>query len=317
MNTQTMKTQTYADAGVSVDRGESLVRHIASLGSRAVAANLGGFAGSIPLGGPYRRPLLVTCTDGVGTKLLIARKLERYDTVGIDLVAMSVNDLAVCGAQPLQFLDYIACGTINERILRPVIDGIVHGCEMASCTLAGGETAEMPGLYGPEEFDLAGFAAGIVEADEQLPHLDKVAEGDVLLGIRSSGVHSNGFTLLRSVLPQDSDVWEELLAPTRIYVRELLAVREMVKAAAHITGGGIPGNTDRVLPDHLKARIAWDWPVPSVFHVIAESGVPREEMRGVFNMGIGVVLVAAPSRVSAIEAAVGETLVHVGEVIRG
>ena len=314
-----MKSHTYAEAGVDVGRGESFAAHIGSLSSSAVASNLGGFAGGMELDlKQWNRPVLLTATDGVGTKLLVAHKLRRYDTVGIDLVAMSANDLLVCGAEPVQFLDYIACGIVNEEILRPVMAGIVRGCELAGCTLTGGETAEMPGMYGEDDFDLAGFALGIVEAEDQLPKHDEMAEGDLLLGIASDGVHSNGFTLLRKGLRKDSDLWEELLAPTRIYAREMRAIRDLIFGAAHITGGGMLANISRVVPNGLIPHVSWDWEVPELFaRIQRESGIATEEMRRVFNMGAGIVMVARPDRVREIEQALGEPLVRIGELRRG
>ena len=314
-----MRKHTYAEAGVHIDRGDSFARHIASLSSEAVSRSIGGFAGGTPIDvSAWRRPLLLSATDGVGTKLLVARQLGKYDTVGIDLVAMSVNDLAVCGASPIQFLDYIACGRVDEAILHPLIAGIVRGCELAGCTLAGGETAEMPGVYGPNEFDLAGFATGIVEHDELLPRPDAMNAGDLLLGLPSSGVHSNGFSLLRSTLPVDSDLWPSLLEPTRIYVKELESIRPFIKGAAHVTGGAIAGNLARVIPEELEAALSWSWEVPRLFvEVERQSGIARSEMRRVFNMGIGVVLVVSPENADRVAQLVESPLISLGELAHG
>jgi phosphoribosylformylglycinamidine cyclo-ligase len=239
--------------------------------------------------------MLLSTTDGVGTKLLVAKRLGRWDTIGIDLVAMSVNDLAVCGADPISFLDYIACGRIREDVLRDVIRGVVAGCEEADCVLAGGETAEMPDVYGPDDLDLAGFCVGMVEKSGMLPRLDRIEAGDAVLGLPSSGVHSNGYSLARKCVPEDDrSAWEELLTPTRIYVRELRALRETGKllAAAHVTGSGLEANFERVVPKDLKARFSWDWPRPEIFDRIQSGGrVPEEEMRRVFNLGVGIAFV--------------------------
>jgi phosphoribosylformylglycinamidine cyclo-ligase len=287
----------YEKAGVSLRKGDEFAEFIKGFPSKAVSRSIGGFAGGavLDLAG-YREPVLLSTTDGVGTKLLVAKRLGRYDTIGIDLVAMSVNDLVVCGARPLQFLDYIACGKIREERLHEVIAGVIAGCEQAGCELTGGETAEMPEVYGEDDIDLAGFAVGIVEKKRMLPHLDRMEEGDLVLGMPSSGLHSNGFSLARKALcPEDHAVWEELLVPTRIYVRELLELlgTGRVLGAAHITGSGLAGNVDRVLPRGLRAAFSWDWPVPPIFaRIQSGGGVSDEEMRRVFNMGIGMALVA-------------------------
>ncbi|HTX72823.1 MAG TPA: phosphoribosylformylglycinamidine cyclo-ligase, partial [Rectinemataceae bacterium] len=255
----------YEQAGVSIRKGDEFAEFIRSFPSKAVSRGIGGFAGgaALDLKG-YREPVLLSTTDGVGTKLLVAKRLGKYDTIGIDLVAMSVNDLVVCGARPLQFLDYIACGQIREKILHSIIEGIVVGCEQAGCELTGGETAEMPDVYGADDIDLAGFAVGLVEKGRMLPRLDRMEEGDLILGMPSSGVHSNGLSLARRALPDpDNAVLEELLTPTKIYVRELLELISTgrVLGAAHITGSGLQGTVQRVVPPTLKAHFFWDWPV--------------------------------------------------------
>ena len=315
----------YEKSGVSIRKGDEFAEFIKGIPSKAVSKGIGGFAGgaSLNLAG-YRDPVLLSTTDGVGTKLLVAKKLGRYDTIGIDLVAMSVNDLVVCGARPLQFLDYIACGRIREEVLHAVIEGVVAGCEQAGCELVGGETAEMPDVYGDQDIDLAGFAVGLVERKKMLPHLDRIEEGDLVLGMPSTGVHSNGYSLARKAVdPGDLGTWEELLVPTKIYVKELLELINTgrVLAAAHITGSGLSGNVDRVLPRGLKAEFSWDWPVPSVFGKIQRGGgIPDAEMRQVFNMGIGMAVVAKKEEAEGlleIARNKGIELLSVGTVGRG
>jgi len=315
-----MKARNYSEAGVDVDRGDRFAAFISRMPSKAVSPAIGAFAGGVPL--PldlYRNPVLLGATDGVGTKLLVARRLGDYSTIGIDLVAMCVNDLAVCGADPLFFLDYIACGKLDEAKLEQIIGGVVRGCEIAGCSLAGGETAEMPEMYGSDDLDLAGFATGIVEADRQLPLTDSIRAGDIVLGLSSTGVHSNGFSLARNVLSDADDaVWQKLLTPTRIYVQELAGIRHCIKAAAHITGGGLEGNLSRVFPQNLKPHIAWDWEVPEIFNAIQHTGgISQSEMRAVFNMGIGIAVVADAEGAGKIADLVGEAPIHLGEVIHG
>jgi phosphoribosylformylglycinamidine cyclo-ligase len=310
---------TYEASGVSVDRGDRLVSRIAGIRSTAIGP-IGGFAGGMPLDlDRYPEPVIMSATDGVGTKLLVARRLGVWDTIGIDLVAMCVNDLAVCGADPVQFLDYIACGRIDEQLLQTIITGIARGCEIAGCTLVGGETAEMPGVYGEDDLDLAGFAVGVVNRPDVLPRLETIAEGDVILGLPSSGIHSNGLSLARTALADaDDDLWRELITPTRIYCRELALARPHIKAAAHITGGGLAANTARVVPAAMRPVFSWDWAVPEVFDTIARLGdVASEEMRRVFNMGIGIALIAAPEAEPQIRRELGAELVRIGEVVRG
>lgn len=289
-----MNPKTYQEAGVSIDKGDRFARFIANHSSPAVDRGIGGFAGGIQLDlNHYPRPVLFSTTDGVGTKLLVARKLQVFDTIGIDLVAMCVNDLIVNGAKPLQFLDYIAIGKIEESLLHQLIEGVIRGCELADCSLAGGETAEMPDVYGPEDFDLAGFAVGVARAEQVRPFRQAIRSGDHLLGLPSSGIHSNGLSLARKVLPYESGLWPKLLTPTKIYVRELLPLFEIeaFKGAAHITGGGIEGNLSRVLPEGLSIKLSHDWPLPEIFQEIEKAGVSREEMFKVFNMGVGMILV--------------------------
>lgn len=291
--------RTYSEAGVDIDRGDRFVDFIKSIRSKAVGAGIGGFSAALPLDSlGFKRPVLMTTTDGTGTKLLVARKLAKYDTIGIDLVAMSVNDLLVCGARPIVFLDYIACGRIDETRLREIMRGIVRGCEIAGCSLGGGETAEMPDLYGEEDFDLAGFAVGIAEQDAVLPLKEEIRAGDLVLGLRSSGIHSNGLSLARKIIPEsDSAAWQEMLIPTLIYTREMGILLEsgQVLAAAHITGGGLYGNLQRVIPDTLAPRFSFDWKVPALFGKIqALGGISDREMRSVFNLGIGIAMIVHP-----------------------
>jgi phosphoribosylformylglycinamidine cyclo-ligase len=307
------KGLTYRDAGVDVARGDrfasSIQRWMKATQSKAVIPNPGGFAGLYRLKGlGMKDPVLVSSTDGVGTKLKIGFALDRHDTVGVDLVAMCVNDLLVTGARPLFFLDYIVTSKILPRVHRDVVKGITDGCKEAGCALIGGETAEHPGDFPPGEYDLAGFTVGAVERPRILGK-ERVRKGDVILGLESSGIHSNGFSLARKVLVRagkrslrrkvpgsGETVGEALLRPTRIYVKPVLGVLgPNVHAAAHITGGGIVGNIPRVIPRGLKARLEKDaWDVPPIFPMIQEAGgVSDREMERVFNMGIGFVLVVA------------------------
>ncbi|RPJ06284.1 MAG: phosphoribosylformylglycinamidine cyclo-ligase [Spirochaetaceae bacterium] len=314
---------TYAKAGVDMDAGDRFVDFIKSIKSKSILPSLGGFSGGIELDvSKYRKPVLLSCTDGVGTKLLVAQKLKKYDTVGIDLVAMSVNDLVVAGAKPLVFLDYIACGKIKPEILEQLMKGIVDGCEQSDCVLAGGETAEMPDLYKEDDFDLAGFAVGMVERDEMLPKKDRIKEGDLILGIPSTGVHSNGFSLARKAVPQDSKpAWEQLLVPTKIYVREMLKLIETgcILGAAHITGGGLEGNIVRAMPDNLVPKLTYDWPVPDIFDLIQKNGnVETDEMRRVFNLGIGMAVIVSKENGKTAEDAAkkaGITLRQIGTCV--
>ncbi len=323
----------YEKSGVCLKKGDDFAEFIKALPSKAVSRGLGGFAGgsALDLSG-YREPLMLSTTDGVGTKLLVAKRLGKWDTVGIDLVAMSVNDLIVCGAKPLQFLDYIACGKIDEKVLRDVIRGVVAGCELADCLLVGGETAEMPDLYAEGDIDLAGFAVGLVEKAKSLPSLDRMSEGDLVLGMPSSGLHSNGYSLARkcagspaaiAAFGGEDRLLEAMLIPTRIYVRELLSLVDtgLVLGAAHITGSGLFGNLERVIPKDLCLALSWDWPVPKVFEAIQKGGdVPSAEMRSVFNMGIGMALIAKrhdAEELLRIAKVGGIELLRIGELARG
>jgi phosphoribosylformylglycinamidine cyclo-ligase len=314
--------KSYRDAGVDIDKGDRFVDFIKAIRSPAIDPGIGGFSAAIDVASlGMRNPVLLTTTDGVGTKILVAQRLGKLDTIGIDLVAMCVNDLVVCGARPVQFLDYIACGRIQEDRLQALMKGIVRGCELAGCRLGGGETAEMPEVYGPDEFDLAGFGVGAVEKEQLLPRLAEIRAGDLILGIASSGIHSNGLSLARKVLPESE--WDLLLEPTRIYAVEMAALCATghVLAAAHISGGGLSGNLVRVVPEGLRMAFSWDWAVPEVFRRIQElGGVNDEEMRPVFNLGIGIALVAHPDRAGALDAAArgaGFTLLRIGTLERG
>jgi len=336
------KGLSYRDAGVDIDAGNRLIDLLKPL-TRATArpgadGTIGGFGGVFDLkAAGYRDPLLVAATDGVGTKLKLAIDTGKHDTIGIDLVAMSVNDLVVQGAEPLLFLDYYACGALKPEQARDVIAGIATGCKQAGCALIGGETAEMPGLYQAEDYDLAGFALGAVERDALLPRSD-ITPGDIILGIPSSGIHSNGFSLVRRVIanarleldataPFDSGtaLGEALLMPTKIYVKAALAALKAmpgIKAFAHITGGGLTENVPRVLPDGTAARIALTHvPVLPVFRWLAQTGnITENEMLRTFNCGIGFVVIAEAKRAEIVAgafAAAGEQVVHLGEVIAG
>ncbi|MCK0537567.1 phosphoribosylformylglycinamidine cyclo-ligase [Alcanivorax quisquiliarum] len=332
--TDNKRPLSYRDAGVDIDAGNALVKRIGPIARRTrrpeVLGGLGGFGAICALPSGYREPVLVAGTDGVGTKLRLAMEHGRHRGVGIDLVAMCVNDLIVGGAEPLMFLDYYATGKLDVDTATEVIEGIADGCEMAGCALVGGETAEMPGMYEGEDYDLAGFCVGVVERDEILDG-SRVAAGDQLIGVAASGPHSNGYSLIRRILAQadwneDTQVGEQrlidaLLEPTRIYVKPVLQlIREStVHALAHITGGGLPENLPRVLPAGLRARInsaSWAW--PPVFSWLQEQGqVETAEMYRTFNCGVGVVLVVPPAALDqalALLEAAGERAWLLGEV---
>ncbi len=319
----------YAQAGVSLDAADAIVdrvrRAVSSTRTPRVLGDLGGFAGLVSAGG-YRDPVLVAGTDGVGTKLLLQRESGRLRDSGVDLVGMCVNDVLTCGAEPALFLDYIAVGRLDPERVADVVEGVADGCRQAGCALLGGETAELPDMYGDDDLDLAGFALGIVERDELIDG-SAVAEGDAVIGLAASGLHSNGFTLVRRLLERagatPADAPGDLLAPTRIYARASAALRAAcdVRAMAHITGGGLPGNLPRVLPDGLAARLdERHWAVPDVFGWIARLGVERDEMRRVFNGGLGyVAIVPAAQAGAALEACEnsGCEAWLVGEIVPG
>jgi phosphoribosylformylglycinamidine cyclo-ligase len=326
----------YRDAGVDIDAGSALVERIKPFAKKTgrpeVLAGLGGFGAlfELPLQ-RYRQPVLVAGTDGVGTKLKLAIELGIHDTIGIDLVAMSVNDLIVQGAEPLFFLDYYATSRLDVDVAADVVKGIAHGCELSGAALIGGETAEMPGIYQPGDYDIAGFCVGIVEKDRIIDGRN-VAAGDTLVGIASSGPHSNGYSLIRKIIERsgadleapfaDGILGRVLLAPTRIYVRALLALFETVSvhALAHITGGGLLENIPRVLPHGLGAVIeAGSWPRPPIFDWLQENGeVEPREMYRTFNNGIGMVLAVAPTDVEGVIATLrehGEAAWPIGHVV--
>jgi phosphoribosylformylglycinamidine cyclo-ligase len=328
------KPITYRDAGVDIDAGDALVEAIKPFAKKTlrpeVLAGIGGFGALAEIPKKYREPVLVSGTDGVGTKLKLAFQLARHDTVGIDLVAMSVNDILTQGAEPLFFLDYFACGKLDVAVATEVVKGIARGCELAGCALIGGETAEMPGMYAEGEYDLAGFAVGVVEKSEIIDGHD-IAAGDVMLGLASSGAHSNGYSLIRGILERTkpdlrSDfhgrpLGDVLLEPTRIYVKPLLALmREVrVKGMAHITGGGLVENLPRALPAALKAVIERSsWKMPPLFQWLQREGnIADGEMHRVFNCGIGMaVVVAAQDAGAAVRALArgGETVFRIGRI---
>ena len=297
---------TYRDAGVDIDAGDALVEAIKPFARRTmrpeVLAGIGGFGALCEIPKKYRQPVLVSGTDGVGTKLKLAFQFNRHDTVGIDLVAMSANDVLVQGAEPLFFLDYFACGKLEKRIATSVIKGIAEGCHQAGCALIGGETAEMPGMYPDGEYDLAGFCVGVVEK-ERIIDGRAIVPGDVLLGLASSGAHANGYSLVRRILgddPPNSDLADSLMEPTRIYAKTLLKLMAavQVKGLAHITGGGLPGNVPRMLPKGTRAAIQKNaWPRPELFQWLQKTGnVAEDEMFRVFNCGIGMVIALAPEQ---------------------
>jgi len=320
----------YRDAGVDIDAGDALVEAIKPYARRTmrpeVLAGIGGFGALCAIPKKYRQPVLVSGTDGVGTKLKLAFALGRHDTVGIDLVAMSVNDVLVQGAEPLFFLDYFACGKLDNKVAAQVVKGIARGCELAGCALIGGETAEMPGMYPEGEYDLAGFCVGVVER-RKIVSGKSIRPGDVLLGLASSGAHSNGYSLIRKVVERarpDAAMLDKLMQPTRIYVKPILELLEngLVKGMAHITGGGIVGNVPRMLPKGTRARIeVKSWPRPEVFRWLQEQGgVAEDEMHRVFNCGIGLVLAvsAGNARKAIIQlSALGETVYRIGVVEKG
>jgi len=337
MTTQPSAPLTYRDAGVDIDAGDALVDRIKPLAARTmrpgVLAGIGGFGALFQVPGKYREPVLVSGTDGVGTKLRLAFEWNRHDTVGVDLVAMSVNDILVQGAEPLFFLDYFACGKLSVDTAAAVVGGIARGCELAGCALIGGETAEMPGMYPDGEYDLAGFAVGAVEKSAILDG-KSIQPGDVVLGLASSGAHSNGYSLVRKILDRagarpDQDfhgqpLADVVMAPTRIYVKQVLAALAAhtggIKGLAHITGGGLLDNVPRILQPGLSARLHRDaWQMPQLFQWLQQQGgVADTEMHRVFNCGIGMVIVVEAAQADAVAAtlaAQGETVSRIGEIV--
>jgi phosphoribosylformylglycinamidine cyclo-ligase len=335
-------SESYKAAGVDVEAGYEAVRlmkqHISKTMTKGVLSGIGGFGGLFELDvEKYKRPVLVSGTDGVGTKLKIAMLLGKHDTIGEDCVAMCVNDIVCSGAQPLIFLDYIAIGKNVPETVAEIVKGVANGCIEAGCALVGGETAEMPGFYAPDEYDIAGFAVGAVEKSKIIDG-SKLCAGDVLIGIGSSGIHSNGYSLVRKVFNIGSDVQkldtyfeslgctlgEELLAPTKIYVKTMLSVIEGfdVKAISHITGGGFYENIPRMLPKNLRAKIdTASFDIPPIFDIIATEGnISREDMFGTFNMGIGMVFAAPESQAEQILSYIkecGETAYAIGSLAEG
>lgn len=313
----------YKSSGVNINAGNNFVDYVKKKVKQTfkpqVIGGIGGYASLFSLqnlGIDLNDAIIVSSTDGVGTKLAIAEKIDKHNTVGIDLVAMCVNDLLCQGAQPLFFLDYIACRQIEERIVNSILDGIVEGCKLANLSLIGGETAEMPGLYQGTSYDLAGFAVGIVERNKMLPKIDDIKNGDILIGLHSSGIHSNGFSLVRKILEinnieynsicdlDQSKSWGEfLLTPTKIYSDICEKLSELVKGFAHITGGGITENLPRILPDGFIAKInRSSWELPRIFQWLQQKGnVDLEEMYRIFNMGIGMIAVCDKDRLDEIE----------------
>lgn len=339
MTSNSKSSISYRDAGVDIDAGDALVErikpHVKKTMRSEVLGGLGGFGAMFELTGKYREPVLVSGTDGVGTKLRLAFDWQGHDTVGIDLVAMCVNDILVQGAEPLFFLDYFACGHLSVDVAEQVVKGIARGCELAGCALIGGETAEMPGMYSEGEYDLGGFAVGAVEKSEIITG-ENIAAGDVLLGLASSGAHSNGYSLIRKVIERsgirpdeklgDRSFKEALLEPTRIYVknvREALAKHGgAIKGLAHITGGGLTENIPRVLPKGTQAAInTSSWQLPEIFQWLQREGnIEQAEMYRVFNCGVGMVLVVQPDQAAAVRKTfekLGEIVFDLGEIVAG
>ncbi len=334
MSSNSKVSLSYRDAGVDIDAGDALVEAIKPFAKRTmregVLAGIGGFGALFEVSKKYREPVLVSGTDGVGTKLKLAFHLNRHDTVGIDLVAMSVNDILVQGAEPLFFLDYFACGRLDVATATDVIKGIAAGCEQAGCALIGGETAEMPSMYPDGEYDLAGFAVGAVEKSKIIDG-KKIQPGDVVLGLASSGAHSNGYSLVRKIIEvakpdlhadfHGRPLADVLLAPTRIYVKPLLALMEKidVHGMVHITGGGLVENIPRVLQPNLTAVLHKDsWTLPPLFQWLQKhGGVADDEMHRVFNCGIGMTVIVSAANADQAEAELkrlGETVYRIGEI---
>ena len=332
---QMSQSLSYRDAGVDINAGDSLVERIKPFAKRTmrpeVLGDLGGFGALVEISQKYRHPVLVSGTDGVGTKLKLAFEWDQHDTVGIDLVAMSVNDILVQGAEPLFFLDYFACGKLDVERAAAVIKGIAAGCEQSGCALIGGETAEMPGMYPDGEYDLAGFAVGVVEK-EQVINGRSIVAGDVVLGLASNGIHSNGYSLVRKIIEraqpeldaefnQGKTLRQAIIAPTRLYVKPILAALKQftIKGMAHITGGGISENVPRILPENTVAAInSQSWSLPKLFQWLQQAGnVETQEMYRTFNCGIGMVLVVNAEDADAIQKFLrqqGETVYQIGRI---
>lgn len=333
--------KSYEASGVNLEAGYEVVsrikKHVASTARRGCMGNIGAFGGMFDLGSlNYKHPILVSGTDGVGTKLKIAFALNKHDTIGIDAVAMCVNDVLAQGAEPLIFLDYIAVGKNKPAVIEAIVSGVAEGCRQAGCALVGGETAEMPGMYTEDDYDIAGFTVGAVEKDNLIDG-SKVTAGDVLVGIASSGVHSNGFSLVRKIIYDnhldlkekyegtgDKTLGELLLTPTKIYVKPVLEILKNadVHGIAHITGGGFDENIPRILPDDCGAEIkAGSWEIPEVFKLLEKYGkVPHREMFNIFNMGIGMVLAVSANDVANVMKIItewGEKASVIGKVVPG
>ena len=325
----------YRDAGVDIDAGDQLVENIKPFAKRTmrpeVLGGLGGFGALVEISKKYQNPVLVSGTDGVGTKLKLAFEWDIHHTVGIDLVAMSVNDILVQGAEPLFFLDYFACGKLDVARATDVIKGIAEGCEQSGCALIGGETAEMPGMYPEGEYDLAGFAVGVVEKSKVI-NGRSIRPGDVVLGLASNGAHSNGYSLIRKIIERSNPdldaefdggqtLRQAVIAPTRLYVKPILAALEKfeIKGMAHITGGGLTENIPRVLPENCVAQIdAQSWPLPKLFQWLQQAGnVEQQEMYRTFNCGIGMAVIVPAEQADAAQAFLagqGETVYRLGTI---
>ena len=333
--TNSLAPLTYKEAGVDIDAGDQLVENIKPFAKRTmrpeVLGGIGGFGALVEVSKKFKNPVMVSGTDGVGTKLKLAFHLNKHDTVGQDLVAMSVNDILVQGAEPIFFLDYFACGKLDVAIATDVVKGIAYGCELAGCALIGGETAEMPSMYPEGEYDLAGFAVGLIEKENIITG-SRISPGDVVLGLAASGAHSNGYSLIRKIIersgidlhaPRNQQLALDLLAPTRIYVKPLLALMAahpgLVKGMAHITGGGLTENIPRVLPDAVTAVVEKkSWVAPAVFAWIQEHGkLDGAEMARTFNCGIGMVVIVAKEHAELASAhlqASGERVFTIGDI---
>ncbi len=305
-----MKKVTYKDSGVDIDAANRFVGGIQADVAKTMVSSVlkrkGSFGALFALDKKYKNPILVSSTDGVGTKLLLAQKFGIHNSVGIDLVAMNVNDVLCCGAKPLFFLDYIACGKVHVNVLKDVVKGITDGCKISGCSLVGGETAEMPGMYSPNEYDLAGFVVGVVEKDKLIDG-SKIREGDCVIGLPSSGLHSNGFSLARKIFSdaEQKKLLNFLLTPTRIYVNEVLELisKFPVKGIAHITGGAFYEKLTKILPEKLCFSIDRNsWPKPKIFQIIEKKGrIELSELYRTFNMGIGMAIVVSPKDVLRVQ----------------
>ncbi|MCL2572738.1 MAG: phosphoribosylformylglycinamidine cyclo-ligase [Defluviitaleaceae bacterium] len=315
----------YKQAGVDIEAGYQAVsrikRHVARTTIPGVVGNLGGFGGLFDLNasGKYREPILVSGTDGVGTKLVLAQTAGIHDTIGIDAVAMCANDILTVGARPLFFLDYIACGKLNPDTMEAIVAGVAEGCVQAGCALIGGEMAEHPGVMPDEEYDIAGFCVGVVEKSEMITG-ETIQAGDLLIGLPSSGVHSNGFSLIRKILAEnnlwhDKSLIKELLTPTRIYTEEVKSLK--AKGMAHITGGGFIENIPRILPKGLGAKISrGTWHIHEIFNFIQSKGnIPEEEMYNLYNMGIGMVVAVSPEDIPQGATVIGQVLQGEGVIL--